>query len=147
MTSDAKIRANRRNARRSSGPKTAIGKAISRRNARKHGLAVPLDMDDPEISELANVMAELGHMFGQARELARVAARDQCEVTRVRRARTDMLNEKIRTMSDSEDQSVTADQRIASVTALLLPNLEALDRYERRALSSLRKKICKLQGE
>jgi hypothetical protein len=38
MASDAKTQANRRNAKRSTGPKTAAGKEISRRNAVKHGV-------------------------------------------------------------------------------------------------------------
>jgi hypothetical protein len=38
MTSDKQIRANRRNARKSTGPKTPHGKAAVRLNARKHGL-------------------------------------------------------------------------------------------------------------
>jgi len=39
MTTDAQTVANRRNARASTGPKTAKGKEISRRNALRHGLA------------------------------------------------------------------------------------------------------------
>jgi hypothetical protein len=38
MTSQKQIRANRRNAQRSSGPKTTQGRSISRMNALKHGL-------------------------------------------------------------------------------------------------------------
>ena len=38
MTTRAKIAANRQNARRSTGPKTAAGKATSSRNATRHGL-------------------------------------------------------------------------------------------------------------
>ena len=40
MTSSEKQAANRRNAKRSTGPRTARGKARSKRNALKHGLAV-----------------------------------------------------------------------------------------------------------
>ena len=36
--SDRKLRANRANARRSTGPRTKAGKAASRRNALKHGI-------------------------------------------------------------------------------------------------------------
>ena len=38
MTSDRQIEANRRNALRSTGPKTEAGKQVSRRNAVRHGL-------------------------------------------------------------------------------------------------------------
>ncbi len=38
MTSDKQIRANRRNALKSTGPKTSEGKSKVKRNALKHGL-------------------------------------------------------------------------------------------------------------
>ena len=56
MTSPAKIRANRRNARRSTGPRSRAGKAIAARNSRRHGLTLPV-LDEPslarEVVELA----------------------------------------------------------------------------------------------
>ena len=45
------------------------------------------------------------------------------------------------------DQSVTAEERIAMATAAIVSDLAALERYERRALSSLRKKVRKLQEQ
>ena len=38
MTSPAQIRANRQNARRSTGPRTPLGRSASSQNARRHGL-------------------------------------------------------------------------------------------------------------
>ena len=49
MTSPAKIRANRRNALRSTGPRTRAGKAIAARNSRLHGLTLPV-LADPSLS-------------------------------------------------------------------------------------------------
>ena len=51
MTTLAKIKSNRRNAMRSTGPKTKMGKAISSKNALRHGLlsrAALLPDEDPE---------------------------------------------------------------------------------------------------
>ena len=60
MTSLRRRRANRRNARASTGPRTAAGKARAAQNARKHGLRVPA-LRDPEktrnIGELARKLA------------------------------------------------------------------------------------------
>ena len=45
MSSERQIAANRRNAQRSTGPRTALGKSHSGGNARKHGLARPEDSE------------------------------------------------------------------------------------------------------
>jgi len=59
MTSEKQIKANRRNARKSTGPKTPEGKAIVRSNALKHGLR----------SESALLLpGEDGSALGQLRE-------------------------------------------------------------------------------
>src|ERR1700722_5359020 len=87
MTSSAQRQANRRNARRSTGPRTSAGKAASRSNARWHGLATPLQWEpgiSPEIEHLARKIA------GGRRELldpARRIAEAELELRRVRRAR------------------------------------------------------------
>jgi hypothetical protein len=147
MTSPAKIRANRRNAVGSTGPKTADGKARSRRNAHKHGLSVPLDTDDPEVDELVQVLAEPKCSIGEVRETMRSVAKEQCEVARVQRTRVNIINSQIEKMTVDEDQSVTAEERIARATAAIVPDLEAIDRYERRAQSQLRKTLLKLKGQ
>ena len=64
MATTKQVAANRRNAKRSTGPKTAAGKAVSKLNAVRHGLlaqTVLLPDEDPEeFNELYdNLMAEL----------------------------------------------------------------------------------------
>ena len=59
MTSQAKILANRRNARKSRGPRTAAGKSIASRNAYRHGLAAitrELPALFPDIERMAKAL-------------------------------------------------------------------------------------------
>lgn len=66
--SAARIRANRNNAKKSTGPKTERGKAYSRRNALKHGLlakAVLFSADGSPINEeLHDLWDGLRHKYG-----------------------------------------------------------------------------------
>ena len=57
MTSARKIRANRANARASSGPKTAAGKAQSAQNAFRHGFNVPIWLD-PDLASDVEALAQ-----------------------------------------------------------------------------------------
>ncbi len=87
MTSSRQREANRRNARRSTGPRTSAGKAASRLNARWHGLATPLEREpgvSPEIEQLA---VEIAGGRCELIDLARRVAEAELELRRVRRAR------------------------------------------------------------
>lgn len=60
MTSEAKIEANRRNAQKSTGPKTQRGKERARLNALRHGLtAKQLMAEDEDFGHFARFNAEL----------------------------------------------------------------------------------------
>jgi hypothetical protein len=56
LTTDRERRANRANAKSSTGPKTASGKARSAQNALRHGLNVSTLLD-PALAPLAEAMA------------------------------------------------------------------------------------------
>lgn len=94
-TSFRRVQANCSNARASTGPKTLPGKARSARNARRHGLAVPV-WAIPELSAEAETLALVLAGAGADHELtarARAVAEAELDLLRVRHARFEMLAE------------------------------------------------------
>jgi hypothetical protein len=94
LTSDRKIKANRANARASTGPRTARGRASAARNALRHGLSLPV-CSDPALSKEVEALAhEIAgpDANGQLQELARRVAEAQIDLRRVRYARHQLLS-------------------------------------------------------
>ena len=95
MTTDRKIKANRANARTSTGPQTAHGRARAARNALRHGLSLPV-CSNPALSEevdnLARAIAGPG-ANAETQELARRVAEAQIDLRRVRYARHQFLSD------------------------------------------------------
>ena len=93
MTSARKIAANQANCRKSTGPKTAAGRAASSRNALRHGLRVPV-LSDPALSRQVEAMAQaMVSQFGRPDllALARDAAEAEVDVLRIRRVRAALI--------------------------------------------------------
>src|SRR5690242_11148691 len=125
MTSAAKIRANRRNALRSTGPRSRVGKATAARNSRRHGLTLPVLADPsltPEVVALARRIetSEFGRTADAAgHALACRIAETAIDFDRVRRAKLALF------------AALDADPGDARA----LMRLSRLDRYERRAFA------------
>lgn len=117
---------NRLNARASTGPKTALGKAQVARNALRHGLSLPVTSDPaltPEVEDLARRIeqSDAGRSLDDERHLlACRVAETLIDLRRVRLAKLPLHAE------------MEADIKncLAPVKQLL-----RLDRYERRALA------------
>jgi hypothetical protein len=115
VISAGKVNANRANARASTGPKTAQGRAHSARNAHRHGLSLPV-LADPGLSEEVEALAcEIvgASASPEIHELARRIAEAQIDLRRVRCARRDLLSS---ALSDRDYESPAANRKRAKLT-------------------------------
>jgi hypothetical protein len=149
MISKLKGAATRKQPCRSTGPRKSASKGCANRNARRHGLAVPIRRAPgvlAEIDRLAMILAG-SRREPAALEQARIAAAAELELLRVRAYRQFVIENKTAqavphhrpaVLDDKRDPSASEDlnqEQNASAIAGVLPDLAALDRYEKRALS------------
>jgi len=126
MTSERKTISNRKNAQKSTGPRSELGRLRSRRIALRHGLAIAVG-SDPSFSEkiesLATTLASGGD--GQiVQELARSVAEAHLDLVRIRQLRAERLAAVfVNPEAKHEDYSEFNE------------SLVQLERYERRAFS------------
>jgi hypothetical protein len=108
LTSDRKIKANRQNARSSTGPKTAQGRARVARNALRHALSLPVYSDPLLAEEVARLAREIAGSDAdvEIHGLAQRIAEAQIDLYRVRCARHQFLT---RTLADPyyESEAIT----------------------------------------
>jgi len=135
MTSSRKIEANRNNARRSTGPKTAAGKARASKNALRHGLSVSVIADPVKAKDIAALIPVLAgaRASDEANELAARIAEAQIDLVRVREARHQLVAYLGRSKNGQRESE--GPQKFALILSQEVGQLAAMDRYERRALS------------
>ena len=130
MATAKQIAANRRNAQRSTGPRTAAGRSMSSRNALRHGLSLPQKEDPAAIKELAQLIA-VDHSDNQKLIDVEEAAAALLDLMRIRKVRNEML----------------AAMDLATATPDELQRLLAIDRYESRARTRRRRASAKLEQD
>ena len=84
--------ANQANARASTGPKTAAGKATAAQNARQHGLNLPVLADPVLSTEVEELARAIAGREKRLLDLARPVAEAQIDLVRVRRVRQDLIS-------------------------------------------------------
>jgi hypothetical protein len=133
MASERKTKANRANSLASTGPKTTQGKAHAALNARRHGLAI---CNKSAFTDDINTLAQKIAGKDPAIELTEIATRiagAQIELSRIRRARTDIF---ARNMNGPNNRNYNAGfSGTVVVLTELLQQLVTVERYEQRALS------------
>jgi hypothetical protein len=113
MTSERQVRANRVNAKSSTGPKSVSGKARAARNARTHGLNSSVILDPPLAEEVKALALKILETTDQQHfELVAQIAEAEIDLRRIRQIRRDLL---------AQRQTDYAN------------DLHRLDRYERTA--------------
>jgi hypothetical protein len=133
LPTEKQIAANRANAKKSTGPKTAAGKLVSSRNSFRHGLSLPVISDqaisaatDPITHRFAN-----GQPEGDRPTSAAEFFEAQSEIYRIRAIRNEQWG---KIGLDEGDEYDPKD----------LKRLAALDRYERYAVTKRRRASQKL---
>ena len=150
MTSPQKIRANQENSRRSTGPKTAGGKAKSARNSFRHGLSIPITHCHlrAEIEALARRIAG-DDASPRSHELAVRIAEAQLDYMRACQTRLTVMDRAVAeatvpafpSSAETGEGGKGRTAQFADTARALIriaPELGAIDRYERRALSRRR---------
>jgi hypothetical protein len=163
MATERQIAANRRNAVKSTGPRSSAGKRRARRNSYRHGLSVAAAGCAEQVERLARKIAGAG-ADAMVLEQARSVAQAQLDLTQIRRMRTSLIQRMaefgvldtpdplgtfrdIKRILKSIDRGLPWDlsiplapslpssepDRTAEAIRRALPELLKLDRYERSA--------------
>jgi len=159
MASDKQIAANRRNAMRSTGPRTRSGKARSRANSLRHGLLSKVLVDPALVNETDRLARRIAQEHAKPNDCleSRTIAEAELIILSARAARAQLLD----TTSSELAPNTAADDRrhegsrggeVASVEerdlalAYLksLPALSRIDKYERIAVLRRQRAIRKL---
>jgi hypothetical protein len=115
MATERQIAANQANAKRSTGPKTALVKKRSSRNAFRHGLSGPLPHDALTMAATDAIVNMLSGDLNVQEACTRAFARAQLELRRIWRVRESMFKAVMSASAEPGD----------------VRRLMALDRYER----------------
>lgn len=132
MATEKQIAANRANAVRSTGPKTALGKFRSRKNALRHGLSLPVPQDEAAVRKI-DALAHAVVREANSSQLMLVAtemARAQVTLMRINKLRDEMMG-----AMDGHGGDSATFRRVA-----------ALDRYERYARTKRRRAADQLEA-
>jgi hypothetical protein len=157
MASERQIAANRRNARKSTGPRSGAGKKRASRNAYRHGLTLSITSTAAFAKQLDNLVREIAGDTEDAimLERARAAAQAELDLAQIRRAKVALI-ERASALGELDQGRPTLPEptalpsqepdRSAEAIRRVLPELRKLDRYERRAAARRDRALLGISG-
>jgi hypothetical protein len=118
MASERQIAANRRNARRSTGPRSGAGKTRASRNAYRHGLTLNITSTAEYAKQLETLVRKIagGTKDPVKLERARAIAQADLELARVRRAKVALI-ERASAFGELDPPPLTVTQMIRLIDA------------------------------
>src|SRR5215469_15776421 len=118
MASDRQIAANRRNARKSTGPRSGAGRKRASRNAYSHGLTLSINSTAAFAKQLDTLVRKIAGDSEDAimLERARVIAQAELDLARVRRAKVALI-ERASVFGELDPPQLTVTQMIRLVNA------------------------------
>jgi hypothetical protein len=137
-TSERKVISNRRNAQKSTGPRSELGRLRSRRNALRHGLAIAIGSDpsfSKDIESLATTLAS-GRAGQVVQEFARQAAEAHLDLVRIRQLKAERFVAVVGNPDAKLDDYSELDEKLAQ-----------LERYERRAFSRRKRALLAMRKQ
>jgi hypothetical protein len=144
LTSDAQRRANRANAQHSTGPKSEHGKALTRLNAEKHGIASAPALTTEREAELTALASRLFPNPAPRTVQALEASDAIAAMKRIREFKQHLLDACIAeippTASPSEREAIAVE-----AFSHLAQTWRSLGDYDRRHASRLRKALKSLR--
>lgn len=173
MASERQIAANRRNAVKSAGPKTAVGKRRSSTNAVRHGLSRRFASEPSDVVEALGRAIVGENADDQILERAVALVEARLDLLRIREMKADLFQRMYVTgrfgprppvdratiasmLKQSElltklkpidpDMPLSKHERTIEAVQRLLPELERVARYERRAFNVMHRALRDLEA-
>jgi hypothetical protein len=173
MASERQIAANRRNARKSTGPRSGAGRKRASRNAYRHGLTLSITSTAAFAKQLDKLARKIAGNTDDAitLERAREIAQAELELARVRRAKVALIERasafgeldppQIRLLNAFDRGRLIVPKPIDALATMpsqepdrsaeavrrVLPELRKLHRYERRAAARRDRAVLNLLVE